>query len=275
MNATCAAAAALAIGLMLPGCGMGESDEVGMVKHGALHSCPGHTVGQMVDGFMGSPSWESGTSEDGIRFVNVSGDITYHDKPVRAAIQFTIEGDGFAFRAFEMNGVPSPDLVAAGLLQAMCASAASQDGAEAATESTAPAAPAQPTGPAAAGADEPPRDAPQAPAPAAAASAPPVSPSFDCARASSFVEQAICSDATLAALDAALARNYGRMLAADIGEGERGHLRRSQRAWIAERDRCTTGACVEAAYRQRVDAVCEAPVLSGVHPVCTASDEID
>ncbi len=34
------------------------------------------------------------------------------------------------------------------------------------------------------------------------------------------------------------------------------------------------GACIEAAYRSRVDDVCDYPVISGIHPSCTSSDEI-
>jgi uncharacterized protein YecT (DUF1311 family) len=56
-------------------------------------------------------------------FVNVEGDITFQDKPVRAMVQFIVEGESFSFSAFEMNGVPSANLIAIGLLNKMCASA--------------------------------------------------------------------------------------------------------------------------------------------------------
>lgn len=94
-----------------------------MVKSGTLQMCPGRTVEQMVNSFMGSPSWKSGETDGGEKFVNIEGDITYEDAPVRALVQFTIQGDQFQFNAFEMNKVPSPNIVAAGLLQKMCASA--------------------------------------------------------------------------------------------------------------------------------------------------------
>jgi uncharacterized protein len=99
--------------------------------------------------------------------------------------------------------------------------------------------------------------------------------SFDCGKASTFVEKAICSNRTLSALDEALSENYRYMLASNIGDGARSHLRKSQRNWLKERDKCTTVYCVEALYRERVDAVCEIPVLSGLHPICTSADEID
>lgn len=108
-------------GLSLVGCF--ASKEVAMVQGGTLQMCPNKTVKQMVDGFMGSPAWKSGTSDGGQSFVNIDGDITYNDKPVRATVQFFIKGDQFSFNALELNGVPSPNIIAIGLMQKMCASA--------------------------------------------------------------------------------------------------------------------------------------------------------
>jgi hypothetical protein len=99
-----------------------DSDEVQMVKNGSLNSCPGQTVEKMVNSYMGSPSWESGKSADGQVFVNVSGDITYQEKPVRAVVQFFLDGQTFSFNAIELNGVPSPNLLAFGLMGNMCES---------------------------------------------------------------------------------------------------------------------------------------------------------
>lgn len=99
--------------------------------------------------------------------------------------------------------------------------------------------------------------------------------SFDCGKAATFVEKAICSNPALGALDEALSANYRRMLAADIGKGARHDLRASQRVWIADRNRCATVRCIEAMYRERLDAVCEYPVITGTHPICTASHEIE
>lgn len=103
-----------------------DSPEVKQVKTGVLQLCPSHSVDQMVRGFMGSPSWKSGKSEDGKHFVNVEGDITFHDKPVRAMVQFIVDGEHFSFNAFEMNGVPSAKIIAVGLLNKMCESAVSE-----------------------------------------------------------------------------------------------------------------------------------------------------
>ena len=100
-----------------------DSSEVKQVKGGVMQLCPAHTVDQMVNGFMGSPSWASGKSDNGQVFVNIEGDITYKDKPVRAMVQFFVSGDSFSFNAFEMNGVPSANIIAIGMMNKMCESA--------------------------------------------------------------------------------------------------------------------------------------------------------
>ena len=98
------------------------SSNIAMVKNGSLNNCSGHTVEEMVNGFLTSPSWESGTSDSGTEFVNIKGGITYHDTPVEANIQFVINKNEktFKFQAFEMNGVPEDNLIAMALLQKMC-----------------------------------------------------------------------------------------------------------------------------------------------------------
>lgn len=99
-------------------------------------------------------------------------------------------------------------------------------------------------------------------------------PSFDCGKASIFSEKAICTDTLLGKLDGALAENYKYMLASDIGDGVRADLKATQKKWLAERNRCVDNQCLASAYRKRIDEVCEYPVISGVHPICTSSDEI-
>lgn len=99
-------------------------------------------------------------------------------------------------------------------------------------------------------------------------------PSFDCGKASTFSEKAICTDTLLGKLDGALAENYKYMLASDIGDGARNDLKATQKKWLSERNKCADNQCLASAYRKRIDEVCEYPVISGVHPVCTSSDEI-
>lgn len=97
--------------------------------------------------------------------------------------------------------------------------------------------------------------------------------SFDCKKASTFVEKTICANPLLGKLDDALTENYGAMLATDLGDGG-ASLKKEQRAWIAQRNKCTTDQCLVDLYRKRVDDVCEAPVVSGVHASCVQSSDI-
>ena len=118
-----------------------------------------------------------------------------------------------------------------------------------------------------------PETAPAAPAARTEAVAP-TRPSFDCVRASSFAEKAVCGDPVLAKLDVVLAKNYQFMAAADIGEGAHHDLKTTQGRWLAARDRCGDVECVADLYRKRIDEVCEYPVLSGIHPGCVESGDI-
>jgi uncharacterized protein len=97
--------------------------------------------------------------------------------------------------------------------------------------------------------------------------------SFDCNKASTPIEKAICSDPLLGKLDDALARNYTYMMAANIGNGAKSDLRTTQKRWLVARNKCTNRTCLVDAYEQRVDAICDYPVLSGVHPRCISSEE--
>lgn len=87
--------------------------------------CPTATVEEMVNGFFGDPTWESDVTDKGIKFVNIGGDMTYAEKPVRGIIQFTFSKDesSFEYQAFEINGVPQSQLIAGALLKKICESA--------------------------------------------------------------------------------------------------------------------------------------------------------
>lgn len=99
-------------------------------------------------------------------------------------------------------------------------------------------------------------------------------PSFDCAKASTMAEKAICTDPLLGKLDGALAENYKFMLASNIDDWAKSDLKAKQRIWLAERNKCTENQCLVSSYRKRMDEICEYPVLSGAHPICTSSDAI-
>ena len=99
--------------------------------------------------------------------------------------------------------------------------------------------------------------------------------SFDCRKAATFVEKEICTNLVLSKLDDALAENYRMMLASEVGAETRVDQKATQKAWMAARNKCTDYACIEQAYRKRIDAICEVPVLEGVHPPCTMSENVD
>lgn len=107
-----------------------DSPEVRLVKSGSLQICPNVTINDMVDNFMGSPSWEAIETEKGEKYVNVSGDISYCDKKVRATIQFAVDlkKKTFEFYALEFNGVPQSNFIAMGLLYKMVESSKGESG---------------------------------------------------------------------------------------------------------------------------------------------------
>lgn len=76
-------------------------------------------------------------------------------------------------------------------------------------------------------------------------------PSFDCAKAHTKGEIAVCSDADLAALDRQMAAQYGGAIAV-ASPDQRELLRDSARRFYAYRDRCGDNRCVGDAYVGRM-----------------------
>jgi len=75
------------------------------------------------------------------------------------------------------------------------------------------------------------------------------SASFDCARASTLVEQAICSDAKLSELDDSLTQAYKRAITSSHNASA---LKSEQRAWLTGvRDKCADISCLTRAYTER------------------------
>jgi uncharacterized protein len=90
---------------------------------------------------------------------------------------------------------------------------------------------------------------------AAGQTAKPVTPSFDCAKATGQVEQLVCKDAGLASLDRKLADAYAKAMKgwpADVAKEQRA----IQRGWVKGRDDCWKAddlrACVENEYKTRL-----------------------
>lgn len=105
------------------------------------------------------------------------------------------------------------------------------------------------------------------------------SPSFDCNKATTSIEQEICHDPLLSNLDAALSQNYAKVRSANFGfsEEEKQNISQAQKAWVTERDRCADAECLRSIYRKRIDElaeICDAAVISGVHPDCVSADSV-
>jgi len=87
------------------------------------------------------------------------------------------------------------------------------------------------------------------------------SPSFDCAKAESSADEAVCADAGLSALDRQLAEVFAAALstAKSVADSATAvpELRATQRGWIKGRDDCWKAsqglaACLDQAYRDRI-----------------------
>jgi len=110
---------ALLICLTFVSCGFLSSEEVAMVQNGTLNSYPNKTFGKAIDGFVGSPKWESILNDDGYTYVNIKGNIEYLDKEIEMLLQFKIIGDTFEYNALEFNGIPQDNLMYFALIEAM------------------------------------------------------------------------------------------------------------------------------------------------------------
>ncbi len=76
--------------------------------------------------------------------------------------------------------------------------------------------------------------------------------SFDCSKAATRQEQLICADAELSRLDSELGQRYAE---ARRSADDPAALRRAQREWLVQRNRCGDSDCLAAAYRERIAAL--------------------
>jgi len=84
------------------------------------------------------------------------------------------------------------------------------------------------------------------------ASAQPVT-SYNCSRAKTFVEKAICQSPSLAEKDRKMSSLYFSTLADHKNNAAATRaLKADQRAWLARRDKCTTMGCLERSYDGRI-----------------------
>jgi uncharacterized protein YecT (DUF1311 family) len=79
---------------------------------------------------------------------------------------------------------------------------------------------------------------------------PGISPSFDCNKATRYSESAVCDDALLSTLDRFVSLKY-RSLRNTLSDAN--GLRKSQRIWLKERNKCMEYSCVLSAYQLRLE----------------------
>lgn len=86
--------------------------------------------------------------------------------------------------------------------------------------------------------------------------------SFDCTKATTLVEKAICSDKQLSELDSLLMQSYKKALA---NSSDSNTLKSEQRTWLINiRNKCQDSTCLKSAYNNRL-AVLNGTSVSGAH----------
>ncbi len=97
--------------------------------------------------------------------------------------------------------------------------------------------------------------------------------SFDCQKAATPTEQAICADNALSDRDSTLAERYQQLIAL-LPEGEKNTLRSEQRSWLKQRNSCTSdiaslNACLGQQFTLREDQL-----NARLHQAQTALDAV-
>ena len=81
----------------------------------------------------------------------------------------------------------------------------------------------------------------------------PISPSFDCPKASNKVERLICSAPEIAVLDLSMANAYRDLLAEIITKNSKNEMKDLQNLWLnSVRDKCVDTACLKNVYENRI-----------------------
>ena len=76
--------------------------------------------------------------------------------------------------------------------------------------------------------------------------------SFDCNKASTFVEKAICADSEISSLDESLSSSYRSALA---DSSKANAIKLGQHDWIKKRNLCKDEVCLKNSYIQRIKAL--------------------
>jgi uncharacterized protein len=75
--------------------------------------------------------------------------------------------------------------------------------------------------------------------------------SFDCQKAKTFIEKAVCQDPALSDLDDELGALYQSAID-NSSTPAANALKKQQLQWLKQRDTCQTNACVKKAYQKRI-----------------------
>jgi uncharacterized protein len=100
-------------------------------------------------------------------------------------------------------------------------------------------------------------------APVGPATTYPGRPSFDCSRAESRGEIAVCSDPGLSVLDVNMTRQYQRALGSSTPQ-QHALLQSTRNRFIAYRDRCPSRQCIADAYMGRMSEIRD--IMEGRYP---------
>jgi phage pi2 protein 07 len=103
--------AIILLALLIIGCGVLDQN-VSLVKDGFILQYPDKTVGEAVSSFVGKPHWTSIIADDGSgTYVNITGEISYDDQPIKMLLQFAIDEQNKTFElyALEFNGLPQDE----------------------------------------------------------------------------------------------------------------------------------------------------------------------
>ncbi len=101
-----------------------------------------------------------------------------------------------------------------------------------------------------------------------AAATPAAAASFDCTKAKTADEKAICASQYLSDLDTVMATLYGVRMQIPMLMGARGAAQDEQRSWLARRALCGSDAtCLTASYQQRIVALNQT-ITEAMHDYC-------
>ena len=76
--------------------------------------------------------------------------------------------------------------------------------------------------------------------------------SFDCAKATTLVENAICSNPALSGLEDQMASLYSQALGQSANTKQ---FKEDQRAWLKKRNNCQSESCIKQAYQERLSVL--------------------